>query len=126
MTIDNALPGDWDAVMQKHIQSKAFSDDCRGPDYQRFELRPTKTAKSYPSDYRSADVVNKPPHYTDTGIECIDYIHQRLTPGEFSGFLQGNVTKYLHRYKTKNGVEDLRKASWYLQRLIQHRVEEGL
>lgn len=122
MTIDNALPGDWDAVMQKHIQSKAFSDDCCGPDYKSLG----KTAKSYPSDYRVHDVVNTPLHYTDTGIECIDYIHQRLTPGEFSGFLQGNVTKYLHRYKTKNGVEDLRKASWYLQRLIQHRVEEGL
>lgn len=64
------------------------------------------------------DVVSKPKHYTSGGIECIDYIESALSPEAYQGFLQGNVTKYLHRWRNKNGVEDLRKARWYLEALI--------
>jgi hypothetical protein len=42
-----------------------------------------------------------------------------LTHAEFIGYLRGNVFKYLWRYKDKNGIEDLRKANWYLDRLIK-------
>jgi hypothetical protein len=38
---------------------------------------------------------------------------------EFSAYLQGNITKYLWRFKQKNGVEDLKKAQWYLNKLIK-------
>lgn len=68
---------------------------------------------------RKIDIVDNPEHYTGGGIECIDYIKERLTPDEFQGFLNGNVIKYTHRWKEKNGIEDLRKARWYLNRLIQ-------
>jgi hypothetical protein len=64
------------------------------------------------------DKVNNPPHYTTGRIECIDYIQQQL--GEhFSSYCQGNVIKYLHRWRYKNGVEDLRKAEWYLKAMIR-------
>jgi len=64
------------------------------------------------------DKVNSPAHYTSGGIECIDYIRSVLSKEEYEGYLRGNITKYLHRYKQKNGVEDLRKAQVYLEWLI--------
>ena len=51
-------------------------------------------------------------------IECIEYIESHAFD-----FLEGNVIKYVTRYQTKNGSEDLRKARWYLDRLIKR--EEG-
>jgi len=66
------------------------------------------------------DVVNHPSHYTDTGsIECIEAIEAQLTHEEYEGFLRGNCTKYLWRWKNKGGVEDLKKCKWYLERLIE-------
>jgi hypothetical protein len=65
-----------------------------------------------------ADNVNKPPHYNQSGIECIDAI-QAATGDGYEYYLQGNILKYLWRYRYKNGIEDLRKAQWYLNKLIE-------
>lgn len=65
------------------------------------------------------DAVNNPAHYTTGGIECIDAMQAMLSREEFIGYLRGNIFKYQWRYKHKNGVEDLRKADWYAQRLIR-------
>lgn len=64
------------------------------------------------------DAVNHPAHYQSGGLECIDVI-RAVTGSGFSGFLLGNVLKYLWRYRQKNGTEDLKKAAWYLDRLIK-------
>jgi hypothetical protein len=64
------------------------------------------------------DKIN-PDHYKVGGIEVIDYMQAKMTTEEFKGYLKGNVLKYVSRYSHKNGVEDLKKAEWYLQRLIQ-------
>ena len=64
------------------------------------------------------DKVNSPPHYNNGGMECIDYIQQQLDE-HFSSYCQGNVIKYLHRWRYKNGVEDLKKAEWYLKAMIR-------
>ena len=64
------------------------------------------------------DMVNHPPHYNQRGIECIDAIEAATDKG-FQYYLQGNIIKYLWRYRYKNGVEDLKKAKWYLDRLIE-------
>ena len=64
------------------------------------------------------DNVNRPAHYTQGGIECIDAIKAAMTPEAFRGFLKGNIQKYMWRYEKKNGLEDLKKARWYLDRLI--------
>jgi len=65
------------------------------------------------------DNVNHPPHYmTDGSIECIEAIEAQLTPEEFRGYIKGNVAKYVWREKYKGGNESLRKAQWYLGRLV--------
>lgn len=59
-----------------------------------------------------------PLHYRSGDIECIEAIKAPMTQDEFLGYLRGNCIKYLWRYRQKNGAEDLRKAQWYLNRLI--------
>lgn len=69
-----------------------------------------------------SDNVNHPAHYTQGGIECIDAIEAAVS--ELSGIeavCTGNAIKYLWRWKQKNGVEDLKKARWYIDRLIAER-----
>ena len=63
--------------------------------------------------------VNSPPHYGQGTIECIEYIKDFLSNDEYTGYLRGNIAKYLHRWRYKNGIEDLKKARWYLEALIQ-------
>ena len=62
------------------------------------------------------DVVNFPKHYTShpSGVECI-----QIT--EHMGFVLGNALKYIWRADLKNGVEDLEKAKWYIEREIANR-----
>jgi hypothetical protein len=64
-----------------------------------------------------ADPIN-PSHYKQGGIECIEAMKVALGGG-FFGYLRGNAIKYLWRYDKKNGVEDLKKARWYLDRLVK-------
>ena len=64
------------------------------------------------------DPVDKPIHYAASSIECIDAIEAQLTPEEFRGYLKGNVAKYMWRERQKGGTESLKKAKWYLSRLI--------
>lgn len=66
------------------------------------------------------DPVNRPSHYTAGGIECIEAIAASMTPTEYAGFLKGQVLKYIWRYRLKGKpAEDLKKARFYLDRLIQ-------
>lgn len=67
-----------------------------------------------------AERVNHPPHYNAGGIECIDAL-EAATSGlqGIEAFCTANAIKYLWRWKLKNGEEDLQKAVWYINRLIQ-------
>ena len=67
-----------------------------------------------------SDSVNNPDHYTQGDIECIDAMMAQCTGEEFEGYLRLVVVKYMWRWRHKGGVEDLRKARWYLDRLIRH------
>ncbi len=65
------------------------------------------------------DMVNSPPHYNQTGIECIQAI-SAATDNGFKYYLQGNIMKYLWRFDYKDKpLEDLKKAQWYLDKLIE-------
>lgn len=62
------------------------------------------------------DPVNSPPHYTDGGIEAIDYIRAKLGPDGFRSYCVGNALKYVSRAGKKGDAgEDLRKAKVYLE-----------
>lgn len=65
------------------------------------------------------DPVNSPSHYASGGVECIDAIKASMSHDAFLGYLKGNVQKYMWRYEKKvNPSEDLKKAQWYLSKLI--------
>lgn len=71
------------------------------------------------------DHVNRPAHYTSGGIECIDAMQAAFGVEAVKDFCLCNAFKYLWRHRNKNGVEDLKKARWYLNRLItEMEVEE--
>jgi len=69
-------------------------------------------------EWEREDSIN-PSHYK-TDIEFIDYCKASMSSERFKGFLEGNMKKYMHRWKkkNKNGVEDLKKLKWYLNRLL--------
>ena len=62
--------------------------------------------------------VNHPKHYTNGKIERIDFIN-----GNNMDYLEGNIIKYISRYKYKNGLEDLEKARFYLNMLIEREAK---
>ncbi len=70
------------------------------------------------------DMVNSPVHYNKAGIETIDALEAMLVDG-FDYYLQGNIVKYLWRYRYKNGVEDLKKAQWYLNKPIENHDDKS-
>tara|TARA_E500000305_G_scaffold96524_1_gene86619 strand:+ start:294 stop:581 length:288 start_codon:yes stop_codon:yes gene_type:complete len=73
----------------------------------------------------SVDMVNSPPHYNQTGIECIHAISAATGDG-FKYYLQGNILKYLWRFDYKEKpIEDLQKAKWYLDKLIEEVMADG-
>ena len=62
------------------------------------------------------DMVNSPPHYNEAGIECIDAIAAALGDG-FEFYLQGNVIKYLWRYRYKNGTRRFKQSRMVLKKI---------
>ena len=71
------------------------------------------------------DNVNHPKHYTQGGIECIDAL-KAATIGKtgIEAVCVANVIKYCWRYEEKNGLEDVKKAQFYINRLIQELEEK--
>lgn len=69
------------------------------------------------------DSVANPSHYTNRKFEVIEYIEDNMSFEAMNGWLEGNIIKYISRYKSKNGVQDLKKAQFYLNRLIS-RLED--
>ncbi len=65
------------------------------------------------------DLVNHPPHYNTGDIEVIDYIEDKLTDEGFEGYCIGNALKYLSRYRHKGGLQDIEKATWYLNKFVE-------
>lgn len=71
------------------------------------------------------DMVNHPSHYANKQIEVIDYIRDTLTEEGFTEYCGGNVLKYVSRWRHKGGVEDLKKASVYLNWMIESAEKEA-
>lgn len=64
--------------------------------------------------YKKKRIVKMNDHYQKNEIQPIDIIDANKL-----GFYEGNIIKYVLRYKNKNGIEDLKKAKWYLDRMIE-------
>ena len=118
-----------------------FCDDCHGCNIcllEKFsggvmcdfdEWSDDKLAIAYDRVYKNMDenvpdMVNHPQHYTQGGIECIDAL-KAATVGKrgIEAVCVANVIKYLWRYEEKNGIEDIRKAKWYIERLLKELEE---
>jgi len=69
---------------------------------------------------RSMDVVNHPPHYTQSHLECIDAIEAALGYDGFLDYCRGQVIKYIWRAPHKGSpTQDLAKAKWYIERALE-------
>ena len=119
----------WDKRMDRYIgmivEVKALSIPTKNDDalynlgkcgFWVFREKYLKPA-SEPCKEKQSDPVN-PSHYKQGGIECIEAIKAALGGG-FTAYLWGNAHEYTWRWPSKNGIEDLKKARWYLDRLIQ-------
>lgn len=70
----------------------------------------------------TSDNINNPSHYTAGGIETLDYIKAKVS--DYPSYAVGNIFKYVSRYEHKNGIEDLKKAQFYLNDLIERMESE--
>ena len=105
-----------------NIQKKAKNqEDKMFPKFQS-NARSLPTTDSIKNPFHH-DAVNSPSHYTSGKTEVIDIIEDAVkdAPSTIYGMLQGQVLKYMLRCWLKNNpLEDLKKAQWYLSRLIEH------
>ena len=118
MSIDDASPSDWDSLKaDRYFDNRPFAEpECMLPaDHHEMMKRERDRYAPSPDGY---DSVEKPMHY-DGQVECIEYIRDRLGHEGFVAYCWGSVIKYQHRWKEKGGIETLRKARWFLNRLIQ-------
>ena len=75
------------------------------------------------SSTNMTDPVNQPAHYNQGKVECIDAIHTALGDDGFHAYCKGQVIKYLWRADHKgNRIEDLRKAQWYMDRMVMQLI----
>lgn len=82
-------------------------------DFDIFPVEETKTSNE------TFDVVNKPRHYADSSIECIDAMEAAYGTEAVKWFCICNAFKYQWRFEKKNGIEDLRKSQWYQNKYIE-------
>ena len=107
MSID-ATKEDWDQMAGRYYENRPFPKD----------IEPECTLIK-------PDPVNQPEHYRVGEVEAIAYIEQQLGSG-VRDYLLGNLHKYLHRHRFKgNALEDLKKAQWYLNKLIMEEEQGG-
>ena len=115
---DGVCPVPWAKAVDALMDSEFLTQDRNSnfPGENTIGDNPVFTIQGPP--VLQEDLVNHPSHYTDGGIECIEAIEAQLTEEEFRGYLKGNIAKYVWREKHKGGTESLKKAQWYLSRLI--------
>ncbi len=65
------------------------------------------------------DMVNHPPHYESGQFECIDVMVETQGVKAVQSFCVCNAFKYLYRHENKNGLEDIKKAIWYLNKFVE-------
>ena len=78
------------------------------------------------SEKTMSDNVNHPDHYTQGKVECIDAIEAATVhKNGLDAVCTANIIKYIWRCEDKNGLEDLYKARWYIEKMIQYNEQKG-
>ena len=102
---------------------KAHSNESSNPYYEddpSFGAKcDCKDNESCEQDKPEADVVNHPSHYETGKFQCINVMVEALGKEEVKGFCICNAFKYLYRCRRKNGLEDIKKARWYIDKFIE-------
>ena len=102
----------------KHAEEKDAKEPCvcwDCSDYEYYE--PDENIKQLEiTETKQPDFVNHPPHYQACSIECFDIMYMMFGGEWMYSYCIINAYKYMHRYKHKNGKEDLEKAEWYLNK----------
>lgn len=113
MGLNDATPAQWD-LSTAAVKNSSTKN-------QRWLFNPEELTKTPPeSNTEMEDVVNSPSHYNTGGIEAIQAIEASMSKDAYQGYLKGNCMKYLWRMSYKGKAkEDLLKAQWYLNRLIE-------
>lgn len=108
----------WEREVPEDTHNKYFKAVPHGDGSWEFVLK--EKAADAATHSSVSDNVSHPKHYTAGKIECIDCIESIISPIKEpeQAFLAGQIIKYVARYTLKNGAEDLQKAKWYLDRLI--------
>jgi hypothetical protein len=103
----------YDTITKGKIYSESFS-----PGVSNF----LKILEKHPNDWQEIfddEKVNNPSHYNQSGIECIDAMFAAtVNKPSNEAILVSNAIKYLWRYEAKNGIEDVKKAQWYINKLV--------
>lgn len=68
---------------------------------------------------KKEDIINEPNHYHKGGVDVIAFCNGKVSDEQMKGFYRVNVIKYVGRYELKNGLQDLEKARWNLDKLIE-------
>ena len=105
--------------IQKFMKRQSVEDYVK----ERFEMNSPVDKEEKPKN--EPDLVNHPSHYETGKFECIEVMEEALGRDVVKGFCIGNAFKYLYRAKRKNGLEDLKKAQWYLNRVISMEEEDA-
>ena len=120
-SIDDVSPMEWDTLRRRAEGRPPSSATPAGFKPDEYTVR--NGVKVW-SKQPESDSVRQPNHYVRGGVECIEYIRQQLGDTH-RAYLEGNVLKYVHRYKMKGKpLEDLRKAQVYLGWLIEELENE--
>jgi len=124
--LNDATEKDWDEVKKdRYHDNRSF--DPKDAECTLVKPLPNVPEGNFDWDAEQllVDPINKPQHYRVGEVEAIDYIAQQLGVG-VKDYLLGNLHKYIHRHRFKGQpVSDLRKARWYLDRLIMEEVQGG-
>ena len=104
------------AMLNSLLRQKPFVDDYNAPTHHA-NRQTTEFERTAKDSSAVGDTVNRPAHYAKQGdIECIEVLEQLSADGHDFRIL--NAIKYLWRYRHKGGDESLRKAVWYINRVL--------
>lgn len=110
--IDDCIPDD-DEIVERNFALVSAMPDYTG---QKEENNVRSVAKAMEVEKVLSEMVNHPSHYNQGVIECIDAMVSAFGKDAVAGFCIVNAFKYVWRASEKNGIEDIDKAIWYLNK----------